>query len=117
MDKKKLVDAVEEMSIQAHRSQEEQFFIRMVKQVWQIDWSVSPSDVLRNLVERNQAYFSGFMALDNGDEREENWLLDALNQNIELLTQKRTDINSTNKLVDTIDELNQLRFKLGKQSR
>ena len=112
MNKKKLIDAVENLSNQASRSPEEQFFIRMLKQVWQIDWSVAPSDVWRNLMARNQDYFFGFMELDDGDDKEENWLIASLDKMVEAFIQKSTDSKWKSKIVDTIDELNQLRFKI-----
>lgn len=62
--------------MQPYRSAEEQFFIRMLRQVWQIDWSVPPSTIWLNLINRNQDYFLSFMDLDDGDEKEEKWLLD-----------------------------------------
>jgi hypothetical protein len=111
MNKKKLVDAVENMSIQAHRSQEEQFFIRMVRQVWQIDYSVPPSEIWLNLIIKNQDYFPVFMNLDDGDEKEEKWLLDNWNENVEALIQKSAESSWKPKIVDTFDELNQLRLK------
>lgn len=114
MNKKKLVSALEAMSTQAHRSEEEQFFIRMLRQVWQIDCSVAPSEVWRNLLKQNEDYFSGFMDLDEGDDREEKWLLDSWSRSIEALIQKKTEANWKLKIVDTIDELNQLRLKLYK---
>lgn len=114
MNKKKLIDAVEKLSKEAHRSDEEQFFIRMLKQVWEIDWSVPPSDVWRNLIVRNQEYFLGFMELDDGDEREENWLLASLDTIVESLIQKNDDSKWKTKIIDTIDELNQLRLKTQK---
>lgn len=114
MNKKKLIDAVENLSKEAHRSQEEQFFIRMLKQVWQIDWSVPPSEVWRNLIARNQDYFFGFMELDDGDEREENWLLASLDAIVESLIEKNSDSQWKIQIVNTIDELNQLRLKIQK---
>lgn len=112
MNKKKLINALENLSIQAHRSSEEQFFIRMLTQVWQIDWSVPPSAVWDNLMSRNQDYFLSFMELDDEDEREEKWLLDAMDENVKALIQKSTDGAWKVKLVATIDELNQLRLKM-----
>ena len=114
MHKKKLIDAVENLSVQAHRSSEEQFFIRMLKQVWEIDLSVAPSDVWRNLMARNQDYFFSFMELDDGDEREESWLLSSFDAIAESLIHKSNDSKWKIKIVETIDELNQLRFKLQK---
>ena len=114
MNKKKLIDAVENLSNQASRSPEEQFFIRMLKQVWQIDWSVAPSDVWRNLMARNQDYFFGFMELDDGDDKEEDWLIASLDKMVEAFIHKSTDSKWKSKIVDTIDELNQLRFKMQK---
>lgn len=100
--------------MQAHRTPEEQFFIRMLRQIWQIDWSVSPSAVWRNLRSRNKDYFLGFMELDDGDEKEEEWLLDSMDENIKAFIQKSNDGAWKVKLVETIDELNQLRLKLQK---
>lgn len=97
--------------MQAHRSKEEQFFIRMVRQVWQIDYSVSLSDIWLNLTTKNQEYFHVFLNLDDGDEKEENWLLDNLHENVEALIQKSTESSWKIKVVDTFDELNQLRLK------
>jgi len=111
MNKKKLIDAVENMSIQAHRSQEEQFFIRMVRQVWQIDYSVPPSEVWLNLTKKNQDYLSVFLNLDDGDEKEEKWLVDNWNENVEALIHKSAESGWKVKIVDTFDELNQLRLK------
>jgi len=111
MNKKKLVDALEALSKQPHRSLEEQFFIRMLRQVWQIDWSVSPSDVWHNLMHRNQDYFFDFMELDEGDEKEENWLLESLDARVEALIHKSSDSQWKIKFVETLDELNQLRLK------
>lgn len=112
MNKKKLIDALESLSMQAHRSPEEQFFIRMVRQIWQIDWSVAPSSVWRNLMSRNQDYFRGFMQLDDGDEKEEKWLLDSMDENVKAFIQKSNDGAWKVKFVETIDELNQLRLKM-----
>jgi hypothetical protein len=86
----------------------------MLKQVWQIDSSVAPSDVWRNLIQRNQYYFSGFMELDDGDEKEEDWLLGSLDKMVEAFIQKNADSQWKIKIVETIDELNQLRFKIQK---
>ena len=109
-----MIDAVENLSMQAHRSSEEQFFIRMLKQVWEIDLSIAPSDVWRNLMARNQDYFFSFMELDDGDEREESWLLSSFDAIVESLIHKSNDSKWKIRIVETIDELNQLRFKLQK---
>ena len=114
MSKTKLVDAVEKMSMQAHRTPEEQFFLRMLRQVWQIDCAVAPSDIWLNLTQRNQGYFSGFMELDDGDDKEEDWLLGSLDKMIDAFIQKSADSQWKVKLVETIDELNQIRFKIQK---
>lgn len=114
MNKKKLVDALESLSKQPNRSLEEQFFIRMLRQIWQIDWSVSPSDVWLNLMNRNQDYFFDFMKLDEGDEKEENWLIESLDTKVEALIQKGNDNQWKIKFVETLDELNQLRLKMQK---
>ncbi len=80
MNKKKLIDTLDTLSMQVNRSPEEQFFIKIVRQVWQIDWSVFPSDIWCNLINQNQEYFISFMELDDGDEKEEKWLLDNMDE-------------------------------------
>lgn len=114
MNKKKLTDALETLSMQASRSPEEQFFLRMLRQVWQIDYSVPPSDIWRNLVNQNQEYFITFMELDDGDEKEEKWLLDNMDEQVKALIKKSNDSAWKIYFVSTIDELNQLRLKLQK---
>lgn len=114
MNKKKLTDTLETLSKQANRSPEEQFFIRMLRQVWQIDCSVSPSEIWRNLINENQEYFISFMELDDGDEREEKWLLDNIDQQVKAFIKKTNDATWKVHFVSTIDELNQLRLKLQK---
>jgi hypothetical protein len=54
------------------------------------------------------------MELDDGDEREENWLLASLDAIVESLIQKNDDSKWKTKIVNTIDELNQLRLKTQK---
>jgi hypothetical protein len=114
MNKKKLIDTLENLSKQPNRSPEEQFFIRILRQVWQIDWSVAPSDIWRNLMSQNQDYFLSFMELDDGDEKEEKWLLDNMDEQIKALIQKSNDAAWKVKFVATLDELNQLRLKIQK---
>ena len=114
MNKKKLIDALENLSMQTHRSLEEQFFIRMLRQIWQIDWSVAPSTVWRNIMTRNKGYFMSFMELDDGDEKEEKWLLDAMDENITAFIKKSNDGAWKIQFVQTLDELNQLRLKMQK---
>lgn len=114
MNKKKLNDALETLSMQASRSPEEQFFLRMLRQVWQIDYSVAPSDIWRNLINQNQEYFRSFMELDDGDEKEEKWLLDNMDEKVKAFIQKTKDSAWKVHFVSLIDELNQLRLKLQK---
>jgi hypothetical protein len=51
------------------------------------------------------------MNLDDGDEKEEKWLIDNWNKNVEALIQKSAESSWKIKIVDTFDELNQLRLK------
>jgi hypothetical protein len=112
MNKNKLNDALEKLSMQLHRSPEEQFFIRMLRQVWQIDASVPPSDVWRNIIARNQAYFGEFMDLDDGDEKEEAWLLNMMDEKVEAFIRNNSDPAWRTKIITMIDELNHLRARM-----
>lgn len=51
------------------------------------------------------------MELDDGDEKEENWLLGSLDKMVEAFIEKSTDSQWKSKFVETIDELNQLQLK------
>jgi hypothetical protein len=114
MNKKKLIDALENLSKQPNRGPEEQFFIRILRQVWRIDWSVAPPDIWRNLMSQNQDYFLSFMELDDGDETEEKWLLDNMDEQLKAFIEKSNDAAWKVKFVAILDELNQLPLKIQK---
>jgi len=63
------------------------------------------------LTKKNQDYLSVFLNLDDGDEKEEKWLVDNWNENVEALIHKSAESGWKVKIVDTFDELNQLRLK------
>jgi hypothetical protein len=63
---------------------------------------------------QNQDYFFSFMELDDGDEKEEKWLLDNMDEQIKIFIQKSNEAAWKVKFVATLDELNQLHLKLSK---
>jgi len=76
----------------------------LAKQVWQIDWTVAPFDILSHYLEFDISYFYRFMSMDVGDEVEEQELL---KQWID--TRHALDKEGKRKLPLIADELNQLR--------
>jgi hypothetical protein len=74
MDKKKL-DAEMAKLIGEVTQPEIVIFLKLLRQVWQIDWTVAPYDVWVRFMEWDIPYFRRFMTLDEGDEDEEMELL------------------------------------------
>lgn len=82
-------------------------FLRLLKQVWQIDWTVAAYDVMSHYLEFDIPYFYRFMALDEGDEAEENQL-------IKDWVAARLQVKNTDKpaLINVISEVNELRVQV-----
>jgi len=75
MNVDKLVAALQAEVKKSGRSPEGQVFISLLKQVWEIDWAVAPSDVWHATDALDIPYFLAFMDMDVGDEAEEKQLL------------------------------------------
>ncbi len=74
MDKQKLDGEMVKL-IEATERPEVIIFLKLLRQVWQIDWTVAPYDVWVRFMEWDIPYFRRFMTLDEGDEDEEMELL------------------------------------------
>ncbi|NEQ07201.1 MAG: hypothetical protein F6K63_34310 [Moorea sp. SIO1G6] len=85
----------------------EKIFLKLLRQVWQIDWTVAAYDVWGHYIEYDVPYFLRFMKADVGDEAEEKQLLiDWIGSRLELRNQKGS---GQDRLIDLIEEVNQLR--------
>ena len=116
MDKAKLAAALEEKVTQKGSDTVEGIFVRLLKQVWQIDWTVAPYDVWTHMVSWDLPYFLRFMQMDVGDEAEEDKLI--LDWVSTRLKQRKGDTAGDWKknVVALIDEMNQLRASIRKAS-
>jgi len=76
----------------------------LTKQVWQIDWTVAPFDIVSHYLAFDVSYFSRFMSMHKGDEAEEQQLLKDW-----IDTRHTLDKEGKKKLYGIAEELNQLR--------
>lgn len=112
MNKDKLSAALE--SLADNKTGAHQIFVKLLRQVWQIDWTVAPYDVWGHYIGYDVPYFLRFMRADVGDEEEEKQLLlDWISSRYDL--QKDTQgSNFRYELIGLLDELNQLRVEARK---
>ncbi|XZO04084.1 MAG: hypothetical protein ACM65L_10345 [Microcoleus sp.] len=75
MDTQKLAAVIEAAIQKQGRSPDQKIFLRLLKEVWQVDWTVAPYDVWTHMMEFNVPYFLRFMAVDEGDEEAEQQLI------------------------------------------
>ncbi|MBC6418144.1 MAG: hypothetical protein GDA44_04805 [Prochloron sp. SP5CPC1] len=115
MNKQGLVDGLQALS-QQDRPEAEKIFLRLLKQVWEIDWTVAPYDVWTHYIEWDVPYFLRFMRADVGDEAEENQLIiDWITSRIELQKQAK-GADWKQQVFNLIEEANQLRATTRKQT-
>ena len=67
---KKLIEALDGL-IAEKRSSAQNLFLRFLREVWQIDDSISPSDVWARMAAWDLAYFRPFMIEDTEDASED----------------------------------------------
>ncbi|MBD2484761.1 hypothetical protein [Planktothrix sp. FACHB-1365] len=108
MDTSRLVAVLDE-AISQDRSLEEKIFLKLLKQVWQVDWTVAPYDVFIHMIEWDIPYFLRFMAIDEGDEAEEQQLIQDWIESRVQLRKKTTGYEWKRQMVALIDEANHLR--------
>ena len=110
-----LIAALEAEASKGDRSLAERIIILLTRQVWQIDWTVSPFDVVSNYFEYNISYFLRFMDFDTGDEREEDRLIrEWINSRVSMRYTKE-DKAQKQRILELIDELNNLRARIRKE--
>ena len=109
MDKTKLIAAVDGAIAKHQGDPVAKVIMGLTKQVWQIDWTVAPFDIVSHYLEFDIPYFYRFMAMDLGDETEEQALL------IEWVNTRHTlDKEAKASLPAIVDELNQIRVEARK---
>lgn len=102
MNKDALISSLD--ALIASKEGAEKTVVELTKQVWQIDWTVAPFDVVSHYLAFDIPYFYRFMQMDEGDEEEERQILmDWVGGRGSL------DKGIKGKIVDLVDELNQLR--------
>ncbi|MEM7761175.1 MAG: hypothetical protein AAF298_24050 [Cyanobacteria bacterium P01_A01_bin.40] len=105
MNKDALVSELDKLISQKQGS--EKIIAQLVKQVWQIDWTVAVFDIVSHYLAFDIPYFYRFMSMDVGDEAEERQILvDWVNS--------RDSLNKDSKaiLIPLIEDLNQLRLSV-----
>ncbi|HEY9705466.1 MAG TPA: hypothetical protein V6C58_23715 [Allocoleopsis sp.] len=106
MDKQKLIEAVDAAIAENAGDPVAKVIMSLTKQVWQIDWTVAPFDIVSHYLDFDIPYFYRFMAMDFGDEAEEQALI------IEWVNTRHT-LNKEAKanLPAICDQLNQIRIE------
>lgn len=103
MNKQALVDGLA-AKVAEDRPVSIKIFLRLLSQVWSIDWTVAAYDVMSHFLAFDIPYFYRFMALDAGDEAEENQLIiDWVNARLQIKGEMKADF------IAVIEEVNQLR--------
>jgi hypothetical protein len=96
---------------------EEKIFLRLLKQVWQIDWSIAPYEVWTHMIEWDVPYFRRFMLLDDGDEAEEEQIIrDWTQARLNLGGKEKSAARDAKKrIVDLMQEVNVLRSTVSRE--
>ena len=115
MDKERLSAALEAEASKGDRTQEEQIFIRLLRQVWQIDWTVAPYEVWCRMIGWDIPYFLRFMKMDVGDEREEEQLIREWISSRLALRKKETGGAWKDRVMNLVDYMNHLRARIRKE--
>jgi hypothetical protein len=108
MDTSRLVAALDE-AIAKERPPEEIIFLKLLKQVWQVDWTVAPYDVWTHMIEWDIPYFLRFMGMDEGDEEEEEQLIRDWIESRTQLRKRTTGSDWKRQVITLIEETNHLR--------
>ena len=105
MDKDKLIASLDAAIAKYQDNPVNRVIVSLTKQVWQIDWTVAPYDIVSHFLEFDIPYFYRFMAMDFGDEQQEQALLIEWVNNRAALNQE-----AKANLIALVEELNQLRL-------
>ncbi|MBE9251027.1 hypothetical protein IQ226_18220 [Dolichospermum sp. LEGE 00240] len=116
MNKQRLSEGVQSLIDSGNRTPEEIVFLRLLKQVWQIDWTIAPYDVWTHMIEWDVPYFRRFMILDEGDEAEEEQIFrDWTEARLGLGSKERSSARDTKKrIIDLIQEVNVMRSSISR---
>ncbi|HLO88371.1 MAG TPA: hypothetical protein VK203_25665 [Nostocaceae cyanobacterium] len=114
MDKEQLRVGIQSAINKGDRTAEETVFLRLLQQVWQIDWTIAPYDVWTHMVEWDVPYFRRFMILDEGDEAEEEQIIrDWTEARLALGGKDKGEARDAKKrIVNLIQEVNELRSSI-----
>ncbi|MCH4904288.1 hypothetical protein GSN00_07785 [Cylindrospermopsis raciborskii CHAB3438] len=114
MDKQRLSEGIQSLIDSGNRTPEETVFLRLLKQVWQIDWTIPPYDVWTHMIEWDVPYFRRFMILDEGDEAEEEQIIrDWTEVRMGLGGKEKSSARETKRrIIDLIQELNVMRSRV-----
>ena len=118
MDKSNLVAALDAEIRKGGRSEEAIIFIRLLKEVWQIDWTVAPYEVWCHMIGWDVPYFLRFMKMDAGDEAAENQLIiDWMLARMRLRGKETNSGQWKDQVLALIDDMNRLRATVRQQTR
>ena len=81
IDKDKLISSLDATMAKYSDDPVRKVMVGLTKQVWQIDWTVAPYDIIYRCLQFDITYFYQFMDADKGDEAEENALINEWVQN------------------------------------
>ncbi|KAB8334835.1 hypothetical protein SD80_000085 [Scytonema tolypothrichoides VB-61278] len=112
MDRQNLVDALQAEIDKEDRPPEEKIFIRLLQEVWQVDWTVAPYDVWTRMIEWDVPYFLRFMGMDEGDEEQEEQLIQDWIASRTQLRAKNTGQDWRRRVSALIDEVNHVRVRV-----
>ncbi len=110
MDKQQLCKALEAKLETENRPEEDKIFIKLLQQVWEVDWTVAPYDVWTHMIEWDVPYFLRFMGMDEGDEEAEEQLIQDWIASRTALRAKSTGQGWRHRVAALIDEMNHVRL-------
>lgn len=112
MDTKSLAAAIEAEIEKEGRLPEEKIFLKLLKEVWQVDWTVAPYDVWTHMIEWDIPYFFRFMVVDEGDDEVEKKLIQDWMASRPQLEAQNTGSERIQRIIALINDVNHLRFNV-----
>ena len=110
MDTQSLVAGIEAEIEKEDRLPDEKIFLRLLKEVWQVDWMVAPLDVWAHMLEGDIPYFLNFMGYNQENEEVEPQLIQdwiAVGPHFQV---NNTDQNRKERVLTLINDVNELRI-------
>lgn len=113
MDKQRLSEGIQSLIDKGNYTTEETVFLRLLKQVWQIDWTIAPWDVWTHMMEWDVPYFRRFMIMDDGDEAEEEKIIrDCTEARLLGAKEKSSPREVKRRIIELIQEVNVMRSSI-----